>query len=100
MGVMYHTWVTEETIPPLFDDLRLPYLGPVTLAQDFTVFNLTPTSIVVRQALVDDAPWPVVPESSSEAEKSENLPVLPEWLEEQAIDVEGAIEEILEKRNP
>jgi len=74
-------------------------LGPATLAQDFTVFNLTPDSIVVRQALVNDAPWPVVPESSSEAEKSEDLPVLPQWLLDQAIDVEEALEEILEKRN-
>ncbi len=98
MAVMYHVWVTEETIPALFDDLRLPYLGPVTLAQDFTVFNLTPDSIVVRQALVDDAPWPIVPEESSDAEKEEP-PILPQWLEDAAIDVEEAIKEILEKRN-
>jgi len=98
MAVMYHVWVTEETIPALFDDLRIPYLGPVTLAQDFTVFNLTPDSIVVRQALVDDAPWPIIPEESADAEKEE-APVLPQWLEDAAIDVEEAIKEILEKRN-
>jgi ribonuclease Z len=97
MAVMYHTWVTEETIPSLFDDLRIPYLGPVTLAQDFTVFNITPDSIVVRQALVDDAPWPIVPEESAHAEKSES-PVIPQWLLDQAIDVEEAIKEIKEKR--
>ena len=60
MAVMYSTWVTEETIPLLFDELRIFYLGPVTLAQDFTVFNITPDSIVVRQAFVDDALWPIV----------------------------------------
>jgi len=98
MAVMYHVWVTEETIPTIFDDLRIPYLGPVTLAQDLTVFNLTPDSIVVRQALVDNAPWPIVPEESADAEKSE-APVLPEWLEAEAIDVEEAVKEILEKRN-
>jgi ribonuclease Z len=100
MAVMYHTWVTEETIPLLFDELRIPYLGPATLAQDFTVFNITPDSIVVRQALVDDAPWPIVPAESSHAEKSDEVPVLPEWLLDQAIDVDDAIQEILEKRNP
>jgi len=99
MAVMYHTWVTDETISPIFDDLRIPYLGPATLAQDFTVFNITPDSIVVRQALVDNAPWPVVPQESSDAEKSDDLPVLPQWLEDAAIDVEEAIKEILEKRN-
>jgi len=98
MAVMYHVWVTEETIPTIFDDLRIPYLGPVTLAQDLTVFNLTPDSIVVRQALVDDAPWPIVPDESSDAEKSE-APVIPQWLLDQAIDVDKAIEEILEQRD-
>ena len=98
MAVMYHTWVTEKTITPLFDDLRIPYLGPVTLAQDFTVFNITPDSIVVRQALVDDAPWPIVPQESADAEKEEP-PILPQWLEDAAIDVDEAIKEILEKRN-
>ena len=99
MAAMYHTWVTDETISPIFDDLRIPYLGPATLAQDFTVFNITPDSIVVRQALVNDAPWPIVPPESAYAEKSGEKPVLPEWLLDQAIDVEEAIKEILEKRN-
>ncbi len=99
MAVMYHTWVTDETITPLFDDLRIPYLGPATLAQDLTVFNITPDSIVVRQALVDYAPWPIVPEESAHAEKSDDIPVLPEWLSDAKIDVEEAIKEILEKRN-
>jgi len=99
MAVMYHTWVTDEIIPLIFDDLRIPYLGPVTLAQDLTVFNITPDSIVVRQALVDDAPWPIIPEESSSAKVSGEEPALPEWLEDQAIDVEEAIKEILEKRN-
>jgi ribonuclease Z len=98
MAVMYHVWVTEETIPTIFDDLRIPYLGPVTLAQDFTVFNITPDSIVVRQALVDNAPWPIIPEESSTAEKGEP-PVLPDWLLEQKIDLDEAIADILEKRN-
>jgi len=99
MAVMYHTWVTEETISPLFDDLRVPYLGPVTLAQDFTVFNITPDSIVVRQALVDDAPWPIVPKTSAESElDTENASEIPEWIKEYAIDVDKAIKEILEQR--
>jgi len=98
MAVMYHTWVNDDTLTPLFDDLRIPYLGPATLAQDLTVFNITPDSIVVRQALVDYAPWPIVPEEDAHAAKEE-APVLPQWLLDQAIDVEEAIKEILEKRN-
>ena len=99
MAVMYHTWVNEDTITPVFDELRIPYLGPATLAQDLTVFNITPDSIVVRQALVDYAPWPIVSEGDAHATKEE-APVLPQWLLDTAIDVEEAVKEILEKRNP
>ena len=99
MGVMYHTWVTEETIPLLYDELRIPYLGPAALAQDLTVFNITPDSIVIRQALVDDAPWPIVPLESSHAEKSDEIAVLPQWLLDQSIDMDETIQEILENRN-
>ncbi|MDH3825280.1 MAG: MBL fold metallo-hydrolase, partial [Nitrosopumilus sp.] len=98
MAVMYHTWVTEETISPIFDELRIPYMGPVTLAQDLTVFNITPDSIVVRQALVDYAPWPVIPQESSHAEKSDDVPVLPQWLLDETINVDDAIDEILKSR--
>ena len=64
------------------------------------IFVITPLilSIGVVSLSFDDAPWPIVPEESSDAEKEE-APVLPEWLEDQAIDVEEAIKEILEKRN-
>jgi len=31
--------------------------------------------------------------------EKEEAPILPQWLEDQAIDVEEAIKEILEKRN-
>jgi len=52
----------------------------------------------VRQALVDDAPWPIVPEEAAHAEKTDEVPVIPQWLLDQSIDVEEAIKEILEKR--
>jgi len=44
-------------------------------------------------------PWPVVPQESSGAEIPEETLVLPQWLEDEAIDVEEAVKEILEKRN-
>ena len=44
-------------------------------------------------------PWPVVPQESSGTEIPEETPVLPQWLEDEAIDVEEAVKEILEKRN-
>jgi hypothetical protein len=100
MAVMYLTWITEETIPLLFDELRIFYLGPVTLAQDFTVFNITPESIVVRQVLVvDDAFWPIVSGEVLMQKKVMKDMFYPNGYKKQVIDVDDTIKEILEKRN-
>ena len=60
MSVMWHLAADHETVGSAFRDMRTRYDGPVTIAQDLTVFNLTADAIVARQAIVDQVPWPVV----------------------------------------
>ena len=60
MSVMWHLAVDHETVGSAFRDMRTQYDGPVTIAQDLTVFNITADAIVARQAIVDQVPWPVV----------------------------------------
>jgi ribonuclease Z len=59
MSVMWHLAVDHDTVGAAYRELRTQYDGPVTIAQDLTVFNLTEGGVVVRQAVVDPAPWPV-----------------------------------------
>jgi ribonuclease Z len=40
--------------------MRTQYDGPVTIAQDLAVFNITAEAVVARQAIVDQVPWPVI----------------------------------------
>lgn len=63
MSVMWHFAVDHETIGPALSEMREQYDGPVTIAQDLTVFNITKESVVVRQASVDPTAWPVVGQS-------------------------------------
>ena len=60
MSVMWHLAVDHDTAGSAFRDMRTQYDGPVTIAQDLTVFNLTEDAVVARQAVVDPFPWPVV----------------------------------------
>jgi len=57
LGVAYHYFQDDETIDPFFENLRKTYAGPVVLAQDFTVINLTQAQIVIRQAQTDLLNW-------------------------------------------
>jgi ribonuclease Z len=60
MSVMWHLAADHDTVGSAFRDMRTRYDGPVTIAQDLTVFNITADAIVARQAIVDQVPWPVV----------------------------------------
>lgn len=59
MSVMWHLAVDHDTVGAAHREMRTEYDGPVTIAQDLTVFNLTEGGLVVRQAVIDLAPWPV-----------------------------------------
>jgi ribonuclease Z len=63
MSVMWHLVVDHETVGPAYQDMRSQYDGPVTIAQDLTVFNITRNAVVVRQAIIDPVAWPVIGKS-------------------------------------
>jgi len=60
MSVMFHLSVDHETVGAAMRDLRTRYDGPVTIAQDLTVFTLAPDAVITRQAGVEPTAWPVL----------------------------------------
>jgi ribonuclease Z len=60
MSVIFHLAVDHETAGSVYKEMREQYDGPVTIAQDLTVFNITKEAIVVRQAIIDPVAWPVI----------------------------------------
>jgi ribonuclease Z len=60
MSVMFHLSVDHETVGAAMRDLRTRYDGPVTIAQDLTVFTLAPDAVITRQAGVKPTAWPVL----------------------------------------
>jgi ribonuclease Z len=65
MSVMWHLAVDHDTVGPAYQEMRSQYDGPVTIAQDLTVFNITKNAVVVRQAIIDPVAWPVIQGSVS-----------------------------------
>lgn len=53
LGVAYHYSQSDDRIDPFFDSIQTTYDGPVAIAQDLTVINVTPEQIVVREAQTD-----------------------------------------------
>ena len=61
MAVGYHFYNDHDTLPVVLKSVRTTYDGPVTLATDYMVFNVTRDDIRVRMAAVDQDIWPLPP---------------------------------------
>jgi ribonuclease Z len=58
MAVGYHFFNDFDTQPLVLRDVRRTYDGPLALATDYMVFNVTKEEIRVRMAAVDEDIWP------------------------------------------
>ena len=54
MAVGYHSVLSPENTAAIMDGVRKTYDGPLTLARDLMVFNVTKEKIAVRMAVVDE----------------------------------------------
>ena len=59
MSVMWHLAVDHQTVGPVYAEMRTQHDGPVVIAQDLTVFNITKEAVIARQAAIDPFVWPV-----------------------------------------
>jgi ribonuclease Z len=57
MAVAYHFFKDFDTTAEVNDRIRTTYDGPLSLAEDFMVWNVTKDEIRVRMAIVDEATW-------------------------------------------
>lgn len=58
MAVGYHFFNDFDTLPVVDEMVRKTYDGPLALATDYMVFNVTKDEIKVRMAAVDEDIWP------------------------------------------
>ncbi len=57
-AVGYHVFNDYDTQPQIMDEIRQTYDGPVDLAIDYMVWNVTKDEIRTRMAAIDEAIWP------------------------------------------
>jgi ribonuclease Z len=57
LGVGTHYFTNDDTIDKAFAGIASTYDGPVVIAQDLMVINVTPEQIVTRMALTDLLSW-------------------------------------------
>jgi ribonuclease Z len=58
MGIAYHFFNDFDTAPEVRERIRKTYSGPLALALDYMVFNVTKDDIRVRMSAIDEEVWP------------------------------------------
>ena len=58
MAVAYHFFKDFDTTGDILEGVRSTYDGPLSLAEDYMVWNVTKDDIRVRMAIVDEDVWP------------------------------------------
>ena len=76
MAVAYHFFKDFDTTAQINDRIRTTYDGPLSLAEDFMVWNITKDEIRVRMAIVEEATWapplagaPELPDGDADRQK-------------------------------
>jgi ribonuclease Z len=85
MAGLWHLDVSPG-VDSVLEEVGEHYLGPVTVCQDLTVFNVTAEAVLVRQAQVNDAPHPVHGPSTTQPVMA-SPPAPPGWWAEAALDI-------------
>ena len=76
LGVGTHFFINEYTVDPAFAEIASTYNGPVVIAQDLMVINVTPEQIVTRMAKTDLLSW-AAPAPKTEGQKPPKLDPAP-----------------------
>ncbi len=66
MAVAWHFYNDFDTRYDVYEQIRETYQGPLAMATDLLVFNVTKDDIQVREAIVNPSTWPAPPASSAE----------------------------------
>jgi len=56
-AVAYHFFKDTDTTGPVLERVRTTYDGPLSLAEDFMVWNVTKDEIRERMAIIDEHTW-------------------------------------------
>ena len=87
MAVAYHFFKDFDTTAQVNDRIRTTYDGPLSLAEDFMVWNITKDDIRVRMAVVEEHTW--APPLAGAAEPPGGDPDRKKYGKEMGVPVES-----------
>jgi ribonuclease Z len=96
-AVAYHFWKDFNTTPGVYERVRSTYDGPLSLAEDFMVWNVTKDEIRERMAIIDEHTWnPPIAYPAEPVKAEDRIGYSPE-IEAGRLDVDDVIRPIYDE---
>jgi len=97
MAVAYHFFNDLDTWEDMYREIRATYDGPLTLAKDLLVWNVTDEGITVREVVAQEAVWPAKSPFGA-APPTGDREELPPWLVDGVYQMEDVIKAYYERQ--
>jgi ribonuclease Z len=96
-AVAYHFFKDHDTTGPILERIRTTYDGPLSLAEDHMVWNVTKDKITERMAIVDHHTWtPPMASPAVAPDPKDRVPYSPE-IEGGKLDMSDVLKPIYEE---
>jgi ribonuclease Z len=99
MAVAYHFFKDYDTTGGIYDGIRTTYDGPLSLAEDYMVWNITKDEIRVRLAVVDEDVWPPPTTEKPQAPDASTRIPYTDMISGGKLDVKDVIQPIYDEIN-
>ena len=99
MAVAYHFFNDPDTAPAILEGIRSTYDGPLTLAEDYMVWNITADTITNRMISYNEDAWPPpAPQAPPPVDRSITK-YTSDWIVEMNLDVSEQVQTIYDRTN-
>ena len=100
MAVAFHFVSNSQTVPEIWQEIRSTYDGPLSLAQDMSVWNVTKDVIEVRHVQGAENVWP--PDSSRSAERPDTSlrMSVSQWLDDGRVEFPRVMAGVWQRLSP
>ena len=88
MAIAYHFINEIRTNQQVLQEIRSTYDGPLTLAQDLLVWNVSKDFVSVRETVGQEQTWPSKSKLANAKIEVEKRPHVSKWLEEGRLDMQ------------
>jgi ribonuclease Z len=99
MAVAYHFFNDPDTAPAILEGIRSTYDGPLTLAEDYMVWNITKDEIRNRMIAFNADAWPPPGAKAPPPVDRSITQYTSDWIVKQNLDVKDIVQQIYDRTN-